>query len=170
MPLCLAQTPAGLRRMEWKRLDTSIIKSVEYLNCHHKPCGTTYSCTCSSSIRDTHDTIGELQTSGCPSRAFLLSKSPEGVQTQTDIPEGWDRSWGYRKGLQHGEAGSFLMAQNSVLGGQPFQFPSPTLLHSLNCLADTWHTSHRFLNNTECVHMTYAALRPFYSHKELIRN
>lgn len=97
---------------------------MEYLNCHHtNPAAPTYSCTCSSSIRDTHDMIGELQTSGCPSRAFLLSKSPEGVQTQTDIPEGRDRSCGYRKGLQHGEAGSFLMAQNSVLGGQTISIP-----------------------------------------------
>lgn len=91
----------------------------------------------------------KLTSVACLSQALLLSKSHEGVQKQTDIPEGQDRSCDcdlplYPEGQQPGEAESLLISQNGVLGGQTI---SPTLFHYLNCLADAWHTSYHFLNN-----------------------
>lgn len=91
----------------------------------------------------------KLNSVACLSQALLLSKSHEGVQKQTDIPEGQDRSCDcdlplYPEGQQPGAAESLLISQNGVLRGQTI---SPTLFHYLNCLADAWHTSYHFLNN-----------------------
>lgn len=155
----------------------STVKLLEYLSCHHtNPLALMYSCTCSSFI---HVTIRELLTSV---ECLSLFKSREGVQEQTEIPEGQDRSCNCDP-LLTGKDCSMMRQNNfwslkTAYRGKLSHFPSSTHFSTVWTVLQTPGTHPKVFfkqclvkgQDSERVCMTHTALRLFYIHKELIWN
>lgn len=154
---------------------------MEYLNCHHtNPLAPMYSCTCTSSTHDPHDTIRELQTYFCwvPVSGTSALQVTWGCTEANRYSRGpgqklrlWPSPLLGRTAAWWGRIISDLSKQ-CTRGANHLNSPHPHFSTIWTALQTpgTHPTTFQTMQDTECVDVTHAALRPFYSHKELIWN